>query len=311
MARPLRIEFAGGLYHVVSHGNGRLWLFKDDLSHREFLNILGRYSTKYKVVIHAFLLMKTHFHLLVETLLPNLSQFMSHFLRDFAVYYNRGAGRRGSVFRSRYGAFIVQKNRYYRQATKYIYYNPVKAGVVKHPRDYRWSSLYYFLHKNLQKEIKWYNSGIPLSLLGGIGSLLELLEGEEYKMPLLYKQFIGDRQWADNLIKKRKLNEEISGGSLMRRGSISPDDILHKLAKQYRVTEELILKGDERDATAVAMHLITRHTPLLSEEVGKMFGLKKYALAQRLHRFRKDKLKEKQMKRLITSLENDLLRGDV
>lgn len=306
MARPLRIEFPGGLYHIVSHGNGRLWLFKDDESRIQFIAILGRYAQKYKVFVHIFLLMKNHFHVLAETRLPNLSQFMSQFLRAYAMYYNRRFRRKGSVFRSRYGAFIVQKDKYYKQLTKYIYNNPVKAGVVGNPYDYRWSSLYYLLHKNQQKKLKWYNNEIPLSLVGGLSGLRDLLETDTEEPPTIYKQFVGDRDWADRLLKGRRINEEISGGVLMKKGYISPGEIIGEIAKHYRISRRLVLEGRHREATSLALYLIAQHTPLKLTAIGKMFGLQLYAVAQRLRRFKANELRDKRIQHLLTSLEKKL-----
>ena len=96
MARPLRIELAGGFYHVIAHGNGRLWLFKSDEDRRQLLKLLGACVFKYKVVVYSFVLMTNHFHLLVETSLPNLSHFMRKILSDYALYYNLQYRRRGS-----------------------------------------------------------------------------------------------------------------------------------------------------------------------------------------------------------------------
>jgi len=307
MARPLRIEFSGGLYHTVSHGNGRLWLFKDDESRVHFLAILGRYSVKYKVIVHIFLLMKNHFHILAETRLPNLSQFMSQFLRAYAMYYNRRFRRKGSVFRSRYGAFIVQKDKYYKQLTRYIYNNPVKAGVVRSIYDYRWSSLYYILHKNQQKKLKWYNNEVPLSLLGGLSGLRDLLAEDIEELPTVYNQFVGERDWADRLLKGRRISEEISGGFLMKKGYISPGEIIGEIAKHYRISRRLILEGRHREATLLAIYLIAQHTPLNLTAIGKMFGLQMYAVAQRLRRFRAKELGDKRIQHLLTSLEKKLL----
>ncbi len=96
MSRPLRIEYPGALYHVVSHGNGRLWLFKHDDGYSMFLDILGEYIKKYHVVIHNFVIMRNHFHLVVETKSANLGLFMNQVLRDYAMYFNRVSRRRGS-----------------------------------------------------------------------------------------------------------------------------------------------------------------------------------------------------------------------
>jgi len=141
MSRPLRIEYPGALYHVVSRGNGKLWLFKHDDAYSMFLDILGEYIKKYHVVIHNFVIMRNHFHLVVGTKSANLGLFMNQVLSHYAMYFNRVSRRRGSVFQSRYGAFLVQKDVYYKQLTKYVFYNPVKARLVKRPDEYKWSSL--------------------------------------------------------------------------------------------------------------------------------------------------------------------------
>jgi len=296
MARPLRIEIPGGLYHVVSRGNGRLWLFTDDQSRSEFLRILGHYVVKYRIKVHVFVLMKTHYHLLVETELPNLSQFMSQFLREYAMYYNRRHKRRGSVFKSRYGAFIIQQDRYYQQVTRYIYHNPVQAGLVSDPRAYRWSSLYYLVDRGSDKLATWYDRQLSLSLLGGFAGLQALLGGDIEEPPVIYGQFIGDKTWADRLIesKRAQVNEEISGGLSMRRGSVRPAEIIGVIGRRYGISPLAIRQGQVREATLLAMHMLVRYTPLALREVAKLFNMKRYALAQRLHRFRVKELKTSQ-----------------
>ena len=99
--------------------------------------------------------MRSHFHLVIETELPNLWMVMTQILRNYAMYYNRSHHHRGSVFQSRYGAFLVQQDVYYKQLTKYIFYNPVKAGLVKSPYEYKWSSLWYIKHR--RQPIKWFD----------------------------------------------------------------------------------------------------------------------------------------------------------
>ncbi len=86
MSRPLRIEYPGALYHVVSHGNGRLWLFEDTGDYSMLLEILAEYLNKYRVLIHNFVIMRNHFHLVAETELPNLGLFMNQRLRGYAMY---------------------------------------------------------------------------------------------------------------------------------------------------------------------------------------------------------------------------------
>jgi putative transposase len=307
MSRPLRIEYPGALYHVVSHGNGRLWLFKDDDAYSMFLDVLDEYIKKYHVVIHNFVIMRNHFHLILETKLPNLSVFMNQVLRGYAMYYNRLSRRRGSVFRSRYGAFLVQRDVYYKQLTKYVFYNPMKARLVKSLYDYKWSSLWYIKHR--YQSIRWFDPRVSLSLLGGRSALYELLEDRNVPAEVepVYNQFYGDRAWADGLIDRSRLSEEIRGHGLMGRGYITVDEILRAVAQHYRVSEEDVVSDQTEDAALVAMYLMNVHTPRRLSEIGKIFGVKKYAVAQRLNRFKKGQLKQKKYQRTVRLLEKQLL----
>jgi len=307
MSRPLRIEYPGALYHVVSHGNGRLWLFKHDDAYSTFLDVLDEYIKKYYVVIHNFVIMRNHFHLIVETKLPNLGIFMNQVLRDYAMYFNRIGRRRGSVFQSRYGAFLVQQDVYYKQLTKYVFYNPVKARLVKRPDEYKWSSLWYIMHRD--KSIQWFDPKVSLALVDGRRALAELLadRGIPASMEPVYNQFYGDRKWADDLIEKSKLSEEIRGHGLMEKGYITVDEILKAVARHYRLSKEAVIGGHAKDATMVAIYLVNVHTPRSLSEIGKLFKLEKFAVAQRLCWFKQGQLKQRRSQRAVRALEKQLL----
>lgn len=308
MSRPLRVEYPGALYHVVSRGNGRLWLFKHDDAYSTFLDVLEEYTKKYYVVIHNFVIMRNHFHLIVETKLPNLGVFMNQVLRDYAMYFNRMSRRRGSVFQRRYGAFLVQKDVYYKQLTKYVFYNPVKARLVKHPNEYKWSSLWYIMRRD--RSIRWFDPKLSLSLIGGRRGLVELLVDQEIPtaMEPVYNQFYGDRRWADDLIEKSRLSEEIRGHGLMESGYIKQQEVIKAVALQYGITADELLRGVVPDAMMVLMYLLNVHTPLRLVEIGQLFRLKKFTVAQRLWRFKKYGLSNTRTKKIIKTLEKKLLR---
>jgi REP element-mobilizing transposase RayT len=271
------------------------------------LDILGEYIKKYDVVIHNFIIMRNHFHLVIETKLANLGIFMNQVLRDYAMYFNRMSRRRGSVFRSRYGAFLVQQDLYYKQLTKYVFYNPVKARLVKRPDEYKWSSLWYIMHRD--KSIQWFDSKVSLSLIGGRRSLVELLVDRDIPASIepVYNQFYGERQWAEDLIDKNKLSEEIRGHGLMKKGYIAFGEILKAVAKRYRLSKEAVTDGYTKEATMVALYLVNVHTPLTLSETGKLFKVAKFAVAQRLGRFKRSQLKQQKYKRVVRTLEKQLL----
>lgn len=140
MTRPLRIEFPGALYHLTARGNGRAAIFLDDFDTGVFLSILGDLVERHNWICHAYCLMGNHYHLLIETPDGNLSAGMRQLNGIYTQKLNRRHGRVGHVFQGRFKSIIVEKDSYLLELCRYIVLNPVRAGIVKHPRDYPWSS---------------------------------------------------------------------------------------------------------------------------------------------------------------------------
>jgi putative transposase len=140
MARPLRIEFPGGLYHVTARGNGRLAIYVDNSDRERFLAVLASVVARYRVLCHAYCLMGNHYHLLLETPEANLSRAMRQLNGVYSQAFNRCHRRSGHVFEGRFHAQVVDKQSYLRAVCRYIVLNPVRAGLVFHPREWRWSS---------------------------------------------------------------------------------------------------------------------------------------------------------------------------
>jgi REP element-mobilizing transposase RayT len=109
MARPLRIEYPGAVYHVTSRGDARRKIFMDDSDRQQFLNILGSTIGKYNWLCHAYCLMDNHYHLLIETPDPNLSLGMRQLNGVYTQFFNRHSKRPGHVFQGRFKAILVDK----------------------------------------------------------------------------------------------------------------------------------------------------------------------------------------------------------
>ena len=140
MTRPLRIEFKGALYHITSRGNARQAIFLNEGDFADFLRILGSVVKRYHFLLHAFCLMDNHYHLLIETPEGNLSKGMRQLNGLYTQRFNRKHHRVGHLFQGRYKAILVDKDNYLLELSRYIVLNPVRAGIVKNPKDYRWSS---------------------------------------------------------------------------------------------------------------------------------------------------------------------------
>ncbi|MGR8981685.1 MAG: transposase [Gammaproteobacteria bacterium] len=140
MARPLRIEFAGALYHVTSRGNAREAIYRTDENRQQFLILLENTVKRYDWYCHAYCLMGNHYHLLIETNTPALSKGMKYLNGTYTQYFNRQHQRVGHVFQGRFKAILVQKEAYLLELARYIVLNPVRAQMARSAKDWPWSS---------------------------------------------------------------------------------------------------------------------------------------------------------------------------
>ncbi len=149
MARPLRVEYEGAIYHVTIRGNDRRNIFRDDRDRQRFLDRLADCVEAHEVRLYMFCLMSNHVHLMVETPAGNLSEFMHRLQTAYSVYFNLRHGRSGHLFQGRYGARVVRGEGYILRLTRYIHLNPVFTRAAKKLdlreridmlRRYRWSS---------------------------------------------------------------------------------------------------------------------------------------------------------------------------
>ncbi len=163
MARPIRIEVPGALYHVIARGNERKAIFRDDLDRNHYLQRLVHYRGKFNFRLLAYCLMDNHVHLAVETGKAPLSRIMAGLQSSYTQYFNRRHGRVGHLFQGRYKAFLVEKDRYALALLRYIHENPVKAGVVRRANQYAWSS---DRHYRAARGPEWMDSDRLLAMLG-------------------------------------------------------------------------------------------------------------------------------------------------
>jgi putative transposase len=140
MARPLRIEFSGALYHVTSRGDRQEPIFEDDEDRLAFMKILAEVVKRFNWLCHAYCLMTNHYHLVVETPDGNLSKGMRQLNGMYTQASNRRHGRMGHLFQGRFKAILIDKDSYLLELTRYVVLNPVRAGLVRHPGKYIWSS---------------------------------------------------------------------------------------------------------------------------------------------------------------------------
>jgi REP element-mobilizing transposase RayT len=140
MARPLRIELAGGIYHITSRGDRREDIYDSDEDRENWLKIFGDVCERFNWRCHAYCLMDNHYHIVLETADENLSKGMRQLNGVYTQYYNRKHNRVGHVFQGRYKGILVERDTYLLELARYVVLNPVRAGMTKNINAWKWSS---------------------------------------------------------------------------------------------------------------------------------------------------------------------------
>jgi REP element-mobilizing transposase RayT len=130
VARPLRIELAGGRYHVTARGNERRDIFRDDRDRQRFIELLAALPERFGVRLHAYVLMPNHYHLLLETPEANLSRTIQWLNVSYCIWFNRRHRRSGHLLQGRFGAVIVEDEPGFQEVGRYVHLNPVRVAAL-------------------------------------------------------------------------------------------------------------------------------------------------------------------------------------
>lgn len=217
MARPVRIEYPGAVYHVIVRGNNRQAIFRDDGDRNVYMSKLSHYCSQRGVHLLCYCVLPNHVHLLVETPQGNLSKMMQAFQTSYSRYFNWRHSRTGHVFEQRYKALLVDRDTYLLQVSRYIHINPVEAKVVTRPQDYRWSSYRAYLSGAGSQALK---REVILGQFGGkpqerVAKYREFVEGalrgksRALELPIREQAFVGDEQFVEEV---RRRGKQVRGG---------------------------------------------------------------------------------------------------
>lgn len=165
MSRPLRIEFAGAVYHVTSRGDRRERIFEDSDDRLIFLTVLAQALDRFDAQCLSYCLMGNHYHLVVRTRNANLSRLMRQVNGIYTQRFNRRHSLVGHLFQGRFKAILVDREAYLLTLCRYVERNPVAAGLVEHPHEWPWSSCR--AHLLIEPTPPWLDrDGLPAFLLG-------------------------------------------------------------------------------------------------------------------------------------------------
>ena len=285
MGRPLRIEYPGALYHITSRGNERKNIFVDDADGFRFFEILKDYHDRYSILIHSFVLMDNHYHLILETPEGNLLKVMHGINGSYTGYFNRKYERSGHLFQGRYKGILIDKDVYLLQLSRYVHMNPVRAKIVEEPEHYKWGSYPSYIGK--EKEYEWVEYSWILSNYGNdresakkrYREYIEESLNTDIENPAKnpYGQIIlGDDKFIEkirNRLKGKSISKEIAERKRILK-SPSPEDIIKKVADVFGVDRDVINDKNIRNNVArkAAVYLVHRYSGISNEEAGKIFG---------------------------------------
>ena len=321
MARPLRTEYPGAIYHVTCRGNERKEIYRDNSDRKSFLDILTISQEIYNVEVFSYILMNNHFHILLKTPLGNLGEFMRQFNISYTSCFNRRHRRSGHLYQGRYKSMLIDSETYLSMVSRYIHLNPIrtklmskKAGKEKleYLIKYTWSSLPGFINKRKMEELINYE---PILLdYGGVNSegrkeykkqiYSDITDGLELKDKILEGYVLGSEkfvEWLKKNILKNKHDRECP--------------TLWKLQK-YRAREDIIdaieketgksvtsIREERGVARQIAMDLLFRLGGLKGREIGDMFDVDYSTVSVSRKRLRGRIQKEKDLKRLLFRIE--------
>jgi len=285
MARPLRIEFPGAFYHVMNRGNTGMDIFESERDREKFLEYVGKAVVRYEIKVHTYCLMSTHYHILIETPHANLSQVIKWINVSYSIYFNRKRRRCGHLFQGRFKAVLVDADQYLKHLSRYIHLNPVRAGMVGHCKDYRWSS--YPVFGGYVKSPEWFKTDWLLSLFGDRGiankryrEFVESVQNEKIENPsddIVSGAILGGVDFV-NWVKKTFLSKESDSKEMPQLKSLkprpTPDDLIQVVSEEFGCERESILrKGKKRNfARDLAIYLCREMMGETGVGLGRHFG---------------------------------------
>ena len=249
MPRRPRVDMVGA-YQIVNRGVDRRVIYKDDEDHQAFLQILCDASMLYDVKVHAYVMMRNHYHLLIETSKENLSNYMKHINASYAIYFNKKYQRTGHLWQGRFKSWFVTQESYLYALVAYIEYNPIKAKIVKKLGEYKYSS--YPAFSEQVEPISCLRSSLVFEKYPNITERIEFIQYAHDE------RILDEIRKASNLvvtsIKEKKTN-------------------IHKLEKELKKVKDIQERNKliiEANKEGFSQHLLSKVTDLSQSQVGRI-----------------------------------------
>lgn len=266
MARPLRLEFPGAVYHITARGNARQDIVADDIDRACFVELLGREVSQQGWHCYAWCLMDNHYHLLIETPEGNLVAGMRRLNQVYTQRFNRRHGRVGHVLQGRYKSILVDKQSYLLELCRYVVLNPVRASMVPSARSWRWSS--YRATAALAEAPAWLNVDWVRGQFGrrrstAIAAYRRFVrEGVDAPAPwqeLRGQIWLGDDRFRDRMERLVK-DKNLEGVPRHQAEPARPDkeSVLQTVSEVFAISRRQLLDRSHQPAFQAAVYLLRR-----------------------------------------------------
>lgn len=282
MARPLRIEYEGAVYHVMARGNDRGKIFFSKKDYLRFKKYLFDAREKYSFILHSYTLMTSHYHLIIETPEGNLSKIMHYLNSAYSTYLNIRKQRSGHLFQGRYKSILIDSDSYLLELSRYIHLNPVRAQMVEHPEDYPHSSYASFIGAGdgltepsfvlsmFSAETSISKHKYKVFVESALGVTLEsplenVYGGVILGRPTFIKNTLGrieeDLVARDETAHKKAL-----------RFQLRIDDVLSVVCEHYGVSRGIATTSDRNDLRKLNIYLMKKYTAASNRDIGEALG---------------------------------------
>jgi len=308
MARKTRIEFEDALYHVINRGNQKLNIFQNDADFSQYLTILSAYKERYGFILHAYVLMSNHVHILLETSKVPLSKIMQGINQSYTMYFNRKYGTAGHLFQGRYKAILCDRDRYQLSLVKYIHMNPVRAGIVEAPEEYRWSSHQYYLQQVDKKGIVDTESVLRMFSedTEAASRLYRSFMGADALIPredvycTVEQRILGDEYFVEKVLKKSSVKIKATRGD----GEYSLEEIAKAIEGVYGILIgeiRSINKSGRLSRGKTMMSLVANEYGYKGKEIAKFIHKDPVVVTRHL---KERAASEKEIEGVVTALKN-------
>jgi len=288
MARPLRISYPGAFYHITARGNERKQIFLNDRDREKFLSYLGSATERYGASIHVYCLMGNHYHLLLETPSGNIIAIMRHINGAYTTYFNLKRNRTGHLLQGRYKAILVDVDEYAEELSRYIHLNPVRAGVVARPEEYRWSS--YQAYIGQRKGEEWLHQDLVLGFFGNTQSkarenyrkFVETAIGQKNENPWInikHSTFLGSAEFIAR-IKENHIGGDDSASDIPALKSLKSRPSIEEIQKEVASLIELKPAVKKQ----LTLYLCQRYSGKKLKEIGDCFCIGESGVSQAARR---------------------------